>query len=105
MRERGKYQIQCMKSRSSTGVGQKIDLEYNIETMRITDDDPDGYADQQAKYKPNPSPSPAQLIDKFKPELNNIDESTGEIIEPEQKKIVADVQATKLKKLLNSLKK
>ena len=105
MRERGKYQIQCMKSRSSTGVGQKIDLEYNIETMRITDDDPDGYADQQAKYKPNPSPSPAQLIDKFKPERNNIDESTGEIIEPEQKKIVADVQATKLKKLLNSLKK
>jgi replicative DNA helicase len=27
MRERGKYQIQCMKSRSSTGVGQKIDLD------------------------------------------------------------------------------
>lgn len=37
MRERGRYQIQCMKTRSSTGVGQKIDLEYNIETMRITD--------------------------------------------------------------------
>ena len=37
MRERGKYQIQCMKSRSSTGVGLKIDLEYNVETMRITD--------------------------------------------------------------------
>jgi len=106
MRERGKYQIQCMKSRSSTGVGQKIDLEYNIETMRITDDDPDDYAAQQAKYKPNPSPSPTQLIDKFKSNSNSIiDESTGEIIEPEQKKIVADVQATKLKKLLNSLKK
>jgi KaiC/GvpD/RAD55 family RecA-like ATPase len=38
MRERGKYQIQCMKSRSSTGVGQKIELEYNIDTMRITDE-------------------------------------------------------------------
>jgi hypothetical protein len=37
MRERGKYQIQCMKSRSSTGVGMKLDLDYNIETMRITD--------------------------------------------------------------------
>ena len=37
MRERGRYQIQCMKSRSSTGVGQKIDLEYNVESMRITD--------------------------------------------------------------------
>jgi len=37
MKERGRYQIQCMKSRSSTGVGMKIDLEYNIDTMRITD--------------------------------------------------------------------
>jgi KaiC/GvpD/RAD55 family RecA-like ATPase len=37
MRERGKYQIQCMKSRSSTGVGMKIDLDYNVETMRIVD--------------------------------------------------------------------
>jgi len=37
MRERGRYQIQVMKSRSSTGVGMKVDLEYNIETMRITD--------------------------------------------------------------------
>ena len=45
MRERGKYQIQCMKSRSSTGVGQKIDLEYNIETMRITDPGEDGQDD------------------------------------------------------------
>ena len=42
MRERGKYQIQCMKSRSSTGVGQKIDLDYNIETMRITDPGEEG---------------------------------------------------------------
>jgi KaiC/GvpD/RAD55 family RecA-like ATPase len=37
MRERGRYQMQCMKSRSSTGVGNKVDLDYNIETMRITD--------------------------------------------------------------------
>jgi archaellum biogenesis ATPase FlaH len=36
-KEQGQYQIQCLKSRSSTGVDQKIDLEYNIETMRITD--------------------------------------------------------------------
>ena len=37
MRERGKYQIQFMKTRSSSGVGQKIDLDFNIETLRITD--------------------------------------------------------------------
>ena len=46
MKERGRYQIQCMKSRSSTGVGQKIDLEYNIETMRITDPGEEGQESQ-----------------------------------------------------------
>ena len=50
MKERGKYQIQCMKSRSSTGVGQKIDLEYNIETMRITDPGEDGQDSNTGGY-------------------------------------------------------
>jgi hypothetical protein len=37
MRERGRYQIQFMKTRSSSGVGQKVDLEYNVDTLRIID--------------------------------------------------------------------
>ena len=37
MREHGRYQIQLMKTRSSSGVGMKIDLEFNIDTLRITD--------------------------------------------------------------------
>lgn len=37
MRERGRYQLQLMKTRSSSGVGQKVDLDFNIETLRITD--------------------------------------------------------------------
>jgi KaiC/GvpD/RAD55 family RecA-like ATPase len=52
MKERGRYQIQCMKSRSSTGVGMKIDLEYNIETMRITDPGPDSQDSGTGQYKP-----------------------------------------------------
>jgi KaiC/GvpD/RAD55 family RecA-like ATPase len=109
MRERGQYQIQCMKSRSSTGVGQKIELSYNIETMRITDDDPDGYADQQAKYKSAPSPN--DIMSQLKPQSSLsssepvIDQKTGEIIEPVQKKVVADVRGSQLKSLLNNLKK
>jgi archaellum biogenesis ATPase FlaH len=103
MREKGKYQIQCMKSRSSTGVGMKIDLDYDIETMRISDSDPDGYAEQQAKYKPSPSPN--DIMSRIKPQ-STIDESTGEIMpEPLSKNVVVDVQSTKLKSLLNSLKK
>jgi hypothetical protein len=48
MRERGKYQIQLMKTRSSSGVGQKIDLDFNIDTLRITDPGEDGQTDNSA---------------------------------------------------------
>ena len=105
MRERGKYQIQCMKSRSSTGVGQKIDLDYDIETMRISDSDPDN----QNSYTPKPSPN--QIMSQLKPQSTLqstspiIDQATGEILEPENKRIIADVQGSKLKAMLNSLKK
>jgi len=37
MRERGRYQIQLMKTRSSSGVGQKVDLEFNLDSLKITD--------------------------------------------------------------------
>jgi archaellum biogenesis ATPase FlaH len=37
MKDHGRYQIQFMKTRSSSGVGQKVDLEFNIDTLRITD--------------------------------------------------------------------
>ena len=103
MRERGQYQIQCMKSRSSTGVGQKIDLDYNIETMRITDSNPEGNGDQQNSYTPKLNPN--NIMSTLKATSMVIDQSTGEILEPENKRIVADVQGSKLKSLLNSLKK
>ena len=41
MRERGRYQIQFMKTRSSSGVGSKVDLKFNPETLRIEDLDED----------------------------------------------------------------
>jgi len=37
MRERGRVQIQFMKTRSSSGVGQKLDLEFDLNTLRISD--------------------------------------------------------------------
>lgn len=107
MRERGKYQIQCMKSRSSTGVGQKIDLEYNIETMRITDEGGEG--GDTNSYRPNnPQPSPNNIMAQIKPvSALTIDNNTGEItgIKEDVRKVQADVQGSKLKALLNNLKK
>ena len=99
MRERGKYQIQCMKSRSSTGVGQKIDLEYNIETMRITDEDPE--VDER------PQQSATQLLSQIKTtsQLGSTNEVVHEQIQDPNKKVTGDVQSAKLKAMLNSLKK
>jgi archaellum biogenesis ATPase FlaH len=37
MRERGRYQIQFMKTRSSSGVGQRVDLQFDIDSLRISD--------------------------------------------------------------------
>lgn len=95
MRERGKYQIQCMKSRSSTGVGQKIDLDYNMETMRITDNDT-----EDSKQEPQ---TPSKLMGQIR-KREIIDLETGEITE-EVPKIRADVRGSSLNKLLQSLKK
>jgi KaiC/GvpD/RAD55 family RecA-like ATPase len=101
MRERGKYQIQCMKSRSSTGVGMKVDLEYNIETMRITDPDPE---DDSSSYR-KPQPSPNAIMSSIKPTPYTDISQLSDNSEPLTKKIVANVQGNKLHALLNNLKK
>tara|TARA_B110000503_G_scaffold105838_1_gene157944 strand:- start:810 stop:1565 length:756 start_codon:yes stop_codon:yes gene_type:complete len=54
MRERGRYQIQLMKTRSSSGVGMKVDLAFDVDTLRITDA---GEDDQEQATAPNGSSS------------------------------------------------
>jgi archaellum biogenesis ATPase FlaH len=93
MRERGRYQIQCMKSRSSTGVGQKIDLEYNIETMRITD-----AGEEQSQNAPGFAKS--AIYDSIKARSRVADSTDNE----DTGKITAEVQGNKLKQLLGQIK-
>ena len=91
MRERGKYQIQCMKSRSSTGVGQKIDLDYNMETMRITDP---GISDNTNGHYKNTA---SMVMEKIKTS------ATTDRSDPIPVSKV-NVESTKLKQMLTSLK-
>ena len=42
MKERGRYQIQFLKTRSSSGVGSKVDLGFDPNTLRIFDLDNEG---------------------------------------------------------------
>jgi hypothetical protein len=92
MKERGRYQIQCMKTRSSNGVGMKIDLEYNIETMRITDPGEDAESSTGFVKKNN-------ILDSIKAKSTV---STQD--EDDTPKVTAEVQSNKLKQLLGQIK-
>jgi hypothetical protein len=94
MRERGRYQIQLMKTRSSSGVGQKIDLEFDIESLRIRDL---GEDEEYQQFKKQSSSIYDQLKNK---------EGGGVVTAPDQEanKITASVQSSKLKNMLAGLK-
>jgi len=102
MRERGLYQIQLMKTRSSSGVGQKIELKFDVDTLRITDEGED------TSYKPQPTGN--QLLSQVKATSQigpiPVKVNTNVIeVEPQNKHVVADIQSAKLKSILASLKK
>ena len=99
MKERGKYQLQCMKSRSSTGVGNKIDLEYNIETMRITDP---GLDSNDSGFGP---PKAVNIMDQIKgnSDAPKLKRATGTPVW-EQPSAGGEVQSNKLKSMLAGLK-
>ena len=101
MRERGKYQIQLMKTRSSSGVGQKIDLEFDIDSLRITDS---GQGDEQSDYQPKSS----QILQDIKraSSVAQADPETGEI-QPTGgaplPKVRAQTDSTLLRSFLNNI--
>ena len=103
MRERGRYQIQFMKTRSSSGVGQKVDLDFNIETLRITDlgEDSDEHSSQS-----KPAGSVYANLKKTSTISSAVDPETGEI-DPTQgvsaPKVKAEVGGSKLKAMLANL--
>ncbi len=103
MRERGQYQIQLMKTRSSSGVGQKIDLSFNLETLRIFDDgDSTGMSAA--------SNNAASILNKIKTNSvvtpATVDPETGEITPAEAtKKVAGEARSTMLANMLNQLRK
>ncbi len=103
MRERGQYQIQLMKTRSSSGVGQKVELAFDVETLRITDP---GTATVSGTATDAPQQSAQSIMDKFKTSssVGVTDQIVQDQVDPANKKVVADVQGSKLKSLLNNLK-
>ena len=97
MRERGRYQLQLMKTRSSSGVGQKVELEFDIESLRIRDLAED--ADYQEFKKRAPS-----IYESIKAKSTLTEGDSNATVPDEPGRITADVQSAKLKQLLGQIK-
>jgi hypothetical protein len=98
MREKGQYQIQLMKTRSSSGVGQKIDLSFDIDTLKIFDN-----GENSSGYTSS-SQSASSYLSKIKTSSTVQSNSAADDSVSEVKKITATVQSTKLSSLLNQIK-
>ena len=102
MRERGRYQIQLMKTRSSSGVGQKVDLGFDIDTLRIVDIDEDEQESTNGERSGNSS-----IIDSIKRKTATTGESNTPTDDPTDGasvgKIRGKVESTKLREILSNM--
>ena len=99
MRERGRYQIQLMKTRSSSGVGAKVDLEFDIDSLRIRDLGEE--EDQSA------SPGKSNVFDQIKRNAGTANTTDETKEDPSQGtnvgKVKGQTDSTKLRQFLNNL--
>ena len=80
-----------MKTRSSSGVGQKVELEFDLNTLRITD----------SGIEPNQdTPTSTEIMNRIKPGV-----ATNVVTSEVTPKATADVKSAKLQSLLNTIKK
>jgi archaellum biogenesis ATPase FlaH len=96
MKERGRYQIQLMKTRNSSGVGQKIDLGFDIDTLRISDCDEE---DEGSNSYSNASSSNSIVSALKRNSVTTEDPTTGD----SAPRIRADTNSTLLKKFINNI--
>ena len=119
MRERGRYQIQFMKTRSSNAVGQKVDLEFDIDTLRIRDLPEEEQSNGSYNNGQMNGPRSSSVLDaiKTKSSLNTDSEGSQgpvswekprakegfDLLKPESGVPKAQVMANKLAGMLKSL--
>jgi len=101
MRERGRYQIQLMKTRSSSGVGNKIDLGFNVDSLRIVNIDED---EDDAATAAQGAGGSGAIVNALK--RSNTTTSEPDADPGEGKgigKVRAETDSTKLRQFLNNL--
>jgi len=90
MRDHGRYQIQLLKTRSSSGVGQKIELAFDLDSLRISDLNEDA--------EPVDVRSGSNILNTIKQRSAAQRDEPSEGVSAPRK---VEVESTKLKQLLN----
>jgi hypothetical protein len=97
MRERGRYQPPPPKTRNSSGVGQKIDLGFDVDTLRIIDCDDD---DDDSYNSSTGSPGASSIVNSLKRSNAATEDPGAGATAP---KVRAETDSTKLRQFLNNL--
>jgi hypothetical protein len=104
MRERGRYQLQLMKTRSSSGVNSKIDLDFDVDTLRITDCEQE---DDTSASSNNNSSAGSNVLSQLKRNSQtktDFMDTTPELqLSGSSGKIKAEASTSQLKSFLNNL--
>lgn len=84
MKENGRYQVQFMKTRSSSGVGSKVDLAFNIRSLRISDldENDEGSMNTQSSSIINSLKRGGTIADDNKKSPSKASGNTGNLAKP-----------------------
>ena len=95
MRERGRYQVQFMKTRSSSGVGSKVDLEFDISSLRIRDLGEEGQQEEDTSYTA-PQTQSTNIFDRI---------NRSATVQPNEDtpKVTAEASGSKIRSLLRNM--
>ena len=100
MRERGRYQLQLMKTRNSSGVGTKIDLGFDIDTLRIVDCDED---EDEGTSNHSASAGASAIVNSIKRSNSAAADPTDPGDGASIGRVRAETDSTKLRQFLNNL--
>jgi len=98
MRERGKYQLQLLKTRSSSGIGTKVDLDFDVNSLRIVD------AGEESDSAAIPASVASGILSKIKPKSTTttaVSQTEAEITG----KGAGEINASRLKAMISGLGK
>lgn len=98
MREAGRYQLQAMKTRNSGGIGSKIDLSFDTNSLRIMD------VDDNEAYTNLTNSAPASIIQSLK-NKTTVNYPSGSQAAGSPSVAKTEVNSSKLQSMLANIKR